>query len=103
MAEPAGGRRAVLRLARLSFVHPERAADLLTAPELSWWDAQANAPTSDAAAAVVAALGRTADPDAALSALSAIVAGAPELRAALEASSELRARLLGLLGVSTAL
>ena len=103
MGETAGGRRAGVQLARLSFVRSEQAAELLASPVLAWWDAERNAPASDAAAAVIAALGRTADPDAALASVAEIIARAPELRGTLEASSELRARLLGLLGVSTAL
>ncbi|MCU1656655.1 MAG: (Glutamate--ammonia-ligase) adenylyltransferase [Pseudonocardiales bacterium] len=104
MTDPASGGRVAQRLARLSFVDGNRAAELLSGP-LQWWDRAANVPVDDRAAAIVAALGRTADPDGALAALAAIVA-TPEgadLRAALETSSELRGRLLTLLGVSRAL
>jgi [glutamine synthetase] adenylyltransferase / [glutamine synthetase]-adenylyl-L-tyrosine phosphorylase len=105
MAEGGGGRRVAQRLARLSFADADSAAQLLTDPPLSWWDAESNAPVGDAAAAIVAALGRTANPDVALAALAAIIAapGGNELHAALESSSELRGRLLTLLGVSEAL
>jgi glutamate-ammonia-ligase adenylyltransferase len=105
MSEAAGGRRVGLRLARLSFTDPAAAADLLIAAPLCWWDAASNAPTGEDAAAVVAALGRTADPDAALRAVAAMV-GDPrgeQLRAALGRSGSLRARLLNLLGASAAL
>ncbi|MEO8887732.1 MAG: bifunctional [glutamine synthetase] adenylyltransferase/[glutamine synthetase]-adenylyl-L-tyrosine phosphorylase, partial [Jatrophihabitantaceae bacterium] len=104
MAE-AGGRRVAQRLARLSFIDADTAARLLTDPPLSWWDTRTNAPVDDAAAAVVAAIGRTADPDLALATLAAIVAasGGDELRLRLEVSRELRGRLLALLGVSAAL
>ncbi|MGH8960794.1 MAG: bifunctional [glutamine synthetase] adenylyltransferase/[glutamine synthetase]-adenylyl-L-tyrosine phosphorylase [Jatrophihabitantaceae bacterium] len=103
MAE-AGGRRVALRLARLSFDDADCAAQLLSDPPLSWWDAAANGPVDDSSASIVAALGRTADPDAALATLATIIAAdGPELRAALASSGELRARLLPLLGASLAL
>jgi glutamate-ammonia-ligase adenylyltransferase len=105
MAEPVGGRRVAQRLSRLSFVDADRAARLLTDPPLSWWDEASNSAVSTAAASVVAGIGRTADPDAALAALAAVI-GAPggaDLRDALQASSELRGRVLALLGVSAAL
>jgi glutamate-ammonia-ligase adenylyltransferase len=99
------GGRVAARLTRLSFVDGERAGKLLAAAPLGWWDLEANEPTSDAAAVVIAALARTADPDAALAALADLVTtreGAPA-RAALETEPALRARLLSLLGVSTEL
>lgn len=101
MTEPA----ARARLARLSFVDGAGAAALLAGEPLLWWDATTNAPVDSDAAAVVAALGRTAGPDAALAALAAIVAGPEggELRSALGHNKQLRGRLLNLLGVSTAL
>ncbi|MBE7190129.1 hypothetical protein [Jatrophihabitans endophyticus] len=105
MTELAIGPRVVARLARLSFADGETAARLLAGDALRWWDLETNSPTSAEAAIVVAAIGRTADPDAALSALSAM-ASAPDgrgLRDALELLPELRGRLLSLLGVSTAL
>ena len=105
MTDQASASRLALRLARLSFADGAAAAELLSSEPLLWWDAETNAPVDDDAAAVVAALGRTADPDAALRALAEIVAqpeGA-ELRAAIMGSKELRARLLSLLGVSSAL
>jgi glutamate-ammonia-ligase adenylyltransferase len=97
-------RRIALRLARLSFVDGERAAELLCSPTLGWWDPASNQPTQHAAA-VVSALGRTADPDAALAALHDIVAAdvGGELRSVLETSGEVRARLLPLLGTSLSL
>jgi glutamate-ammonia-ligase adenylyltransferase len=91
-----------LRLARLSFVDGARAADLLSGPALRWWDTTRNAPVDDGAAAVVAALGRTADPDAALAALAEIIAASDtdELRTEIMRNATLRARLLTLLAVS---
>jgi glutamate-ammonia-ligase adenylyltransferase len=91
-----------VRLARLSFVDAAVAAELLTGPVLGWWDTERNVPVDDAAAAVIAALSRTADPDAALAALEQIIAtpGGRMLRTAVSESSLLRGRLLPLLGVS---
>ncbi|MGI8761374.1 MAG: bifunctional [glutamine synthetase] adenylyltransferase/[glutamine synthetase]-adenylyl-L-tyrosine phosphorylase [Jatrophihabitantaceae bacterium] len=105
MAEAARGPRVAQRLARLSFSAAERAAELLTEAPLRWWDAAANSPVDDDAAAVIAAIGRSADPDATLSNLAALGAapGGAALRAAVADSPQLRARLLGVLGVSPAL
>ena len=105
MTDPGAGVRTAQRLARLSFVAAHRAGELLAAPPLLWWDPAANAPVDDHAAAVIAALGRSADPDAALAALAAMVActDGDELREAIGASGQLRARLVGVLGVSAAL
>jgi len=101
-AEPAA--RVAARLTRLGFADGARAAERVSSPPLSWWDAESNEPADDAAAVVLAALGRTADPDAALAALADLVAGAgPELRVALGRDQTLRARLLPLLGVSSEL
>jgi glutamate-ammonia-ligase adenylyltransferase len=89
-------------MSRLSFVDGARAAKLLTTEPLLWWDAAADRPTSDAAAGVIAALGRTADPDAALAALTEMIGtdkGA-ELRSVVEENGQIRTRLLTLLGVS---
>ena len=97
-----GGRLVGARLTRLSFVNGARAGELLTAPPLGWWDATGNEPTSADAGVVVAAIGRTADPDAVLDTL-VDVARTPEgaeLPTALETEPELRARLLAVLGVS---
>ncbi|MDT4893612.1 MAG: [glutamine synthetase] adenylyltransferase / [glutamine synthetase]-adenylyl-L-tyrosine [Pseudonocardiales bacterium] len=106
MTEGPDGRPA-LRLARLSFVDGARAAELLCAPTLRMWDAKRNEPVDDGAASVVAALGRSADPDAALEALAVIAAslggGAADLRAELTENRQLRRRLIALLGVSRAL
>ena len=105
MTEPTSGGRLARRLARFSFDDGVGAAALLSREPLLWWDAVTNAPVDENAAAVIAALGRTADPDAALRALAGIIAGpeGPRLRTALGDSMELRARLLSLLGVSTTL
>jgi [glutamine synthetase] adenylyltransferase / [glutamine synthetase]-adenylyl-L-tyrosine phosphorylase len=105
MTEVAGGGRLAARLTRLSFVDGDRAADVLSGRALRWWDRTTNAPVDDRAAVVIAALGRSADPDAALAALDQIAATAEgaDLRTALATSSRLRGRLLTLLGVSRAL
>ncbi|HEY3737609.1 MAG TPA: bifunctional [glutamine synthetase] adenylyltransferase/[glutamine synthetase]-adenylyl-L-tyrosine phosphorylase [Jatrophihabitans sp.] len=97
--------RVAARLARLSFRDAQRAAELLTLPCVGWWDITRNAPPDESAAALVAALGRTADPDAALAALAEMLASpeGPELRLALQLGSQLRSRLLPVLGVSVAL
>jgi [glutamine synthetase] adenylyltransferase / [glutamine synthetase]-adenylyl-L-tyrosine phosphorylase len=102
VTDPARTTRPALRLARLAFVDGARAAELLSGPALQLWDGERNAPVDDGAAAVVSALGRTADPDAALAALAEIVAatGSEQLRAELMRNSSLRGRLLNLLGVS---
>jgi glutamate-ammonia-ligase adenylyltransferase len=96
-------RRVAARLARLSFADGARAGELLAAAPLSWWDPTANGPASDAAAVAIAALSRTADPDAALDAVTDLVSAAPEVRAALQERPEIRARLLALLGCSAEL
>ncbi|MEO6886824.1 MAG: bifunctional [glutamine synthetase] adenylyltransferase/[glutamine synthetase]-adenylyl-L-tyrosine phosphorylase [Jatrophihabitantaceae bacterium] len=105
MREAAASSRVALRLARLSFDDPQRAAEMLSGEPLRLWDARSNAPVDGDAAAIVSTLGRTADPDAALAALSLMVAaaGGAELRTRLLASSALRGRLGSLLGVSSAL
>src|SRR4051794_34203697 len=97
-----GVSRVAGRMSRLSFRDGVRAADLLTAEPLSWWSAERNEPNGDAAGVVVAALGRSADPDAALATLAELVA-APNgaaLRTAMESEPQLRIRLLAVLGVS---
>ncbi len=105
MTELSSGGRLALRLARLAFVDGAAAAELLSKKPLLWWDAEANAPADDPAAAIVAAIGRTADPDAVLRALAEMIGGpgGAELRTTLGQSKQLRARLLSLLGVSSAL
>ena len=103
--DTAVAQRVAARLSRFSFTDAQQAAQLLCTPPLSWWDATTNAPVDDDAAVVVAALGRTADPDGALQALAAVVAapGGAAVREALACDATLRARLLPLLGVSTEL
>jgi glutamate-ammonia-ligase adenylyltransferase len=101
VTQPTSSRQA-LRLARLSFADGATAAELLAGPVLRWWDADRNAPVDDQAAAAIAALGRTADPDSALAALERLL-GASDgaaLRSELMSSSRLRSRLLNLLGAS---
>lgn len=101
MADAPGERGSARQLARSSFVEPDRAGAALGA--LGWWDVATGAPVGPAGAAVTTALGRTADPDHALSGLAALLAVAPGLRAAVEADERLRSRLLAVLGVSAAL
>jgi [glutamine synthetase] adenylyltransferase / [glutamine synthetase]-adenylyl-L-tyrosine phosphorylase len=98
-------RRSALRLARLSFQDGAQATALLAAPPLSWWDAEQIGPVDDAAATVIAAIGRTAAPDQALDVLARLAATAEGagIPAALTHSPELRARLLPLLAASPAL
>ncbi|HET6877756.1 MAG TPA: bifunctional [glutamine synthetase] adenylyltransferase/[glutamine synthetase]-adenylyl-L-tyrosine phosphorylase [Jatrophihabitans sp.] len=105
MTDPLADRRVAARLTRLSFEDGARAAQLLAGDPLRWWDLDTNRPSSDAAAVVVAALSRTADPDAALLTLAELLSR-PEsrgLRDALELLPELRARLLSVLGASSEL
>ncbi|MEP6852577.1 MAG: bifunctional [glutamine synthetase] adenylyltransferase/[glutamine synthetase]-adenylyl-L-tyrosine phosphorylase [bacterium] len=105
-AEPARG-RVVGRLIRLGFTRSGRAADRLVEPPLQLWDETANAARDDAAARVVAALGRSADPDLATAALAELAErlgpAAADLLTALGHSARVRARLIGVLGASVAL
>jgi glutamate-ammonia-ligase adenylyltransferase len=105
MSEPAAGRRTVFRLARLGFRDGDGAAELLTAEPLRWWDADRNEPTDDAAAAILTAIGESADPDAALDFLARLLVtpAAPRLRRALTDDARYRSRLVALLGASVAL
>jgi glutamate-ammonia-ligase adenylyltransferase len=100
---PPPGRRNQ-RLARLGFQEPDRAAQILAAPPLLWWDLDANEPIGPGAAAVLAALARTPDPDLALNALADLARAVGDdgrlLLAALETSGQLRSRLINLLGAS---
>ncbi len=56
-------RRAVVRLVRFGFGDGERAARLLSEPEMGLWDLERNEPADPEAAPVVSALARTGDPD----------------------------------------
>ncbi len=93
------------RLSRLGFGRPESAAELLTGEPLPLWDPAANAPAGEPAEAVLAALGRTADPDQALRYLAELAGteAGSRIRTELAASAGYRARLLGVLGASSAL
>ncbi|MFV2111054.1 bifunctional [glutamine synthetase] adenylyltransferase/[glutamine synthetase]-adenylyl-L-tyrosine phosphorylase [Micromonospora sp. LOL_025] len=114
MSRPA---RAAGRLARYGFgtdggAGAARAADLLGPDGLGLWRPDAQEPTDDRAAELLAALSRAADPDLALRQLHRIVEAerrtAPEqagsaLLAALADDPGLRRRLVAVLGASSAL
>ena len=103
MDRPGPLARCALRLARVGFTRSDVAARLLTGEPLALWDVETNAAVDDGAAAIVAALGRTADPDEALGALATLAeAQGPRgtLRASLSVDATLRGRLLGALGAS---
>jgi glutamate-ammonia-ligase adenylyltransferase len=93
------------RLSRIGFAAPDAAATALTDPALPLWDPVANGPVDEQAAAVLSALGRTADPDQAVRLLAELAAteAGPLIVAALRTSAGYRARLLGVLGASSAL
>jgi glutamate-ammonia-ligase adenylyltransferase len=97
-------------LVRLGFADAASAAALLAGPVLRWWDTDAQAPADSDAGAVIAALARSADPDAALATLARLIEGSAtddggrdELRTELASSAGLRSRLLNLIGASAAL
>jgi [glutamine synthetase] adenylyltransferase / [glutamine synthetase]-adenylyl-L-tyrosine phosphorylase len=95
--------RCALRLARLGFTRSDEAAQLLTEEPLLLWNVETNAAVDDGAAAIVAALGRAANPDEALAALARLaeaLGSRGTLRASLSVDAALRARLLGALGAS---
>jgi glutamate-ammonia-ligase adenylyltransferase len=93
--------RIALRLARLGFTDADGAGELLGSDALRLWDASQNAPTGDGAATVVAALGRSADPDAALRGLADLATAAGrELVDTLRGDGAFRARLTALMGAS---
>lgn len=106
-------RRAVVRLVRFGFVDGERAARLLSAPEMGLWDLERNEPADPEAGPVVAAAARTGDPDLAVRSLRRLVesldsadptgGSAAALLARLRGSALLRARLLAVLGASSGL
>ncbi|MFL6163150.1 MAG: bifunctional [glutamine synthetase] adenylyltransferase/[glutamine synthetase]-adenylyl-L-tyrosine phosphorylase [Jatrophihabitantaceae bacterium] len=98
-------RRPAGRLSRIGFGAPDAAVVALTGDVLPLWDPVANAPADERAAAVLSALGRTADPDQAVRMLAELAgtAAGPEIVAELRGSADFRARLLGVLGASTAL
>jgi glutamate-ammonia-ligase adenylyltransferase len=96
-------------LARVGFQDAATAEKLLSGAELGWWDLAAGHPVDSDAATAIAALGRSADPDAALAALvrlaesARLVEADGELMAAITTNARLARRLLNLLGISTAL
>jgi glutamate-ammonia-ligase adenylyltransferase len=105
LASGAPSIRIAKRLSRLGFADAATAGQLLSAEPLSWWDVGANRPSNDAAAVVVAALGRAPDPDGALRTLAQLLTNAgpiegAALRTTLETSGQLRIRLIALLGTS---
>jgi glutamate-ammonia-ligase adenylyltransferase len=106
MTKSASPERVALRLSRLGFAEPAVAGQLLGSENLGLWDPVANTPRDAAAAVTVAALGRAADPDAALRSLAAVLAGAAEaeeLRRHLREDGLVRNRLVSVLGASRAL
>jgi glutamate-ammonia-ligase adenylyltransferase len=106
-------RRAVVRLVRFGFEDGERAARLLSHPDLGLWDLERNEPADPEAGPVVAALARAGDPDLAVRALHRLVEALDEadasgeaaavLLARLRGSALLRARLVAVLGASSGL
>jgi glutamate-ammonia-ligase adenylyltransferase len=106
-------RRAVVRLVRFGFEDGERAARLLSDPDLGLWDLGRNEPADPEAGPVVAALARAGDPDLAVRSLHRLVealdqaddsgGSAASLLARLRGSAPLRSRLLAVLGASSGL
>jgi glutamate-ammonia-ligase adenylyltransferase len=106
-------RRAVVRLVRFGFLDGERAARLLSEPEMGLWDLERNEPADPEAGPVVSALARTGDPDLAVRSLRRLIealdaadpsgGSAAALLARLRGSALLRSRLLGVLGASSGL
>ena len=96
--------RSAARLARLGFADADRAAGLLAG--LTLWHLGLNEPADPGAAAVITALARCADPDRAVLALTRLVeaqADAEPLLDRLRDCDQFRARLLAVLGASSAL
>jgi glutamate-ammonia-ligase adenylyltransferase len=106
-------RRAVVRLVRFGFEDGERAARLLSHPDLGLWDLDSNEPADPEAGPVVAALARAGDPDLAVRSLHRLIEALDEadpggeaaasLLARLRGSALLRSRLLAVLGASSGL
>src|SRR5688500_9913283 len=106
-------RRAVVRLVRFGFEDGERAARLLSDPDLGLWDLESNEPADPEAGPVVAALARAGDPDLALRSLHRLIEAldsadtsggfAATLLARLRGSGLLRSRLVAVLGASSGL
>ena len=105
----AAERRSAPVLARVGFHDLDAAEDNLAGPTLRWWDCDENRPVDADAASAIAALGRSADPDAALAALVRLVDAArvvdadADLLTAVRTNARLARRLLNLLGMSMAL
>jgi glutamate-ammonia-ligase adenylyltransferase len=106
-------RPAVVRLVRFGFEDGERAARLLSHPDIGLWDLERNEPADPEAGPVVAALARAGDPDLAVRSLHRLVealdrtddsgGAAASLLARLRGSGSLRSRLLAVLGASSGL
>jgi len=106
-------RPAIVRLVRFGFEDGERAARLLSDPELGLWDLERNEPADPEAGPVIAALARAGDPDLAVRSLQRLVealdrtddsgSAAATLLARLRGSGSLRSRLLSVLGASSGL
>ncbi|WP_155858708.1 bifunctional [glutamine synthetase] adenylyltransferase/[glutamine synthetase]-adenylyl-L-tyrosine phosphorylase [Candidatus Blastococcus massiliensis] len=111
--EPEIPRRAVVRLVRFGFEDGERAARLLSHPDIGLWDLDRNEPADPEAGPVVAALARAGDPDLAVRSLHRLIealdeadttgGSAASLLARLRGSGVLRGRLLAVLGASSGL
>ncbi len=72
---------APLMLVRVGFTDGAAAEQALAGPVLEWWDAAEARPVDAGAATAIAALGRSADPDAALAALVRLVEAASAIGA----------------------
>ncbi len=100
-------RRAAGLLTRIGFHDSTGAIRRLTAPPLEWWDTDEGRPIDSDVAAVVAALGRSADADASLAAVALLATRSgdarPALLAALRGDAAFARRLINLTGVSIAL
>ena len=80
-------RRAVVRLVRFGFEDGERAARLLSHPDLGLWDLGRNEPADPEAGPVVAALARAGDPDLAVRSLHRLVEALDDADATGEAAA----------------
>ncbi|SHN42420.1 bifunctional [glutamine synthetase] adenylyltransferase/[glutamine synthetase]-adenylyl-L-tyrosine phosphorylase [Cryptosporangium aurantiacum] len=94
------------RLARLGFVNPGRAAELLGPDGLGWWSPETSTPAGPDGEVLITELAAAADPDLAVLTLHRLNAGQKDpttLTEALRTDVGLRHRLVGILGASAAL